>query len=79
MARDMAKIRALTQFTLNIRVHGTHHLERIAAATLHAKDLAIDVRQNAGVLVGLAPDHHAIHVLKMRFHLIQGFNSAVDG
>ena len=47
MARHMPQIGSLTQFTLNIRVHGAHHGNRIGIFGGSSKNLTVNGRQNS--------------------------------
>ena len=78
MAGDMAKVGAVAQLTLNIRIHGTHDRHRIGICIFNTKDLTIDRRQDTGVLIRLTPDHHAIHMRQMRFRVFQRLDPAVN-
>lgn len=39
---------------------------------------SINVRQNGRVLIGRAPQHHAVHMRKMRGRLVKADNAAID-
>ena len=74
----MAQIGALAELALNIGVHGSHHRYRISIRAGDAENFAVDRGQNARVLIGLTPDHHPIHMLKLYSGFVQRFDAAVD-
>ena len=74
----MAQIGALAELALNIGVHGSHHRYRIGIRAGDAENFAVDRGQNARVLIGLTPDHHPIHMLKLYSGFVQRFDAAVD-
>ena len=79
MTRDVAEVGALRQFRLYIGIHAAHHRYRIRNRRVTAEQLAIDLRQQARILVGLASHHHAIEMLQMRFRLFQRLHAAING
>ena len=49
-----------------------------AFGTLVAKNSFVGIVQEPRVLVRLAPDHHAVQVLQLLFHLVERLDAAVD-
>ncbi|MNZ58890.1 hypothetical protein D3C78_769080 [compost metagenome] len=74
----MSQIGAIAQLTFDVGIHRANHGNRVAIRTLNAEDFAVNRRQNARILVRLTPDHHAIHMLQVRFGLFERFNAAVN-
>ncbi len=70
---------SLAEFTLNVRIHGAHYRHRIGIDIRGTKDLPVYRRQNTRILIRLAPDHHAIHMLQVCFGLFQRLDTTVNG
>ncbi|MND66440.1 hypothetical protein D3C80_578330 [compost metagenome] len=78
MAGDMAQISALRQLAFNVRIQRFDNRYAVHNFALAAKQFTVDPRQNARVLVGFAPHHHAIQMLQMLFRLFQRFHPPVN-
>jgi len=53
MPGNMAEIRPLAEFTLNVRIHGAHYRHRIGIGIRGTKDLPVYRRQNTRILIRL--------------------------
>jgi hypothetical protein len=62
----------------NIAAHRLHRLEAAEQRRRAAEQLAVDLRQQIGIVIRLAAEHHAIEGLQVGLAFLQGLDAAVE-
>src|SRR5690606_17553304 len=69
---------AFSQPGLDVGKKGTEHVQARGEARFGTKELRIHLLQQPWILVGLAPDHNAIHMIQHLQTLLERADAAVE-